>query len=89
MPIHKKKTTENVWKTTALSRNYQSVAKSLMKCCLFIKNGLILQIQSGFKFGDSYVNQFLSISHEIYKQLGDEFDARRVFLDTSMAFYKV
>ena len=29
----------------------------------FIKNGLILQNQSGFRHGDSCVNQLLSISH--------------------------
>ena len=44
---------------------------------------------SGFKPEDSCVNQFLSISHEIYKLFGDGFDVRHVFLDTSMAFYKV
>ena len=61
-----------------------------MKCsCFFVKSGLISQNQSDFKPGDSYVNQFLSISHEIYKLFCDGFDVRRVLLDTSMAFYKV
>ena len=32
----------------------------------FIKNDLISQHQSGFKPGDSYINQLLSITHEIY-----------------------
>ena len=32
----------------------------------FIKNDLISQNQSGFKPGDSCVNQLLSITHEIY-----------------------
>ena len=37
----------------------------------FIENGLISQHQSGFKPGDSCINQLLSIIHEIY-QLFDE-----------------
>ena len=53
-----------------------------------IKNDLILQNQSGFKQSDSYVDQFLSILHEIYKSFSDGFDVRRVFLDTSKAFDK-
>ena len=44
------------------------------------------QNQSGFKPRDSCVDQFWSISHEIYKLFGDGFDVRRVFLDTSEAF---
>ena len=55
----------------------------------FIKNGLILQNQSGFRPGDSCVNQLLPISHEIYKSLDDGFDVRSVFLDISKAFDKV
>ena len=39
----------------------------------FIKDGLILQNQSGFKPGDSCINQLLSITHEIYNLLNDVF----------------
>ena len=38
---------------------------------------------------DSYFNQFLSITLEIYKSCGGRFDARSVFLDISKAFDKV
>ena len=55
----------------------------------FIKNGQISQNQSGFKPGDSCVNQLLSITHEIYKSFDDGFDVRSVFLDISKAFDKV
>ena len=41
------------------------------------------------KPGDSYFNQFLSITLEIYKSCGDRFDARSVFLVISKAFGKV
>ena len=54
-----------------------------------IKNGLILQNQSGFKPGDSCVNQLLSITHQIYKSFDDGFDISSVFLDISKAFEKV
>ena len=61
-----------------------------MKCSIFlIENGQISQIQSGFKPGDSYVNQILSITDEIYKSFDDGFDVRSVFLDISKAFDKV
>ena len=33
----------------------------------FTENNLIYPNQSGFKPGDSWVNQLLSITHEIYK----------------------
>ena len=56
---------------------------------LFIKNGLILQNQSGFKTGDSCVNQLLSLTHEIYKSFDDGLDVRSVFLDISKALDKV
>ena len=42
--------------------------------------------QSGFKGGDSCINQFLSITHEIYKSV---YEVCRVFLDISKAFDRV
>ena len=55
----------------------------------FIENGLISQKQSGFKPGDSCINQLLSITHEIYKSFDDGWEVRGVFLDISKAFDKV
>ena len=54
-----------------------------------IENNLITENQSGFKPGDSYINQLLSITHDIYKYLDDGFKVKRVFLDISKAFDKV
>ena len=48
-----------------------------------------MQNQSGFKPGDSYVNQLLPVTHEIYKLLDDGFDVRSAFLDISRVFDKV
>ena len=45
--------------------------------------------QSGFKGGDSYINQLLSITHEIYKSFDESFEVREVFLDISKAFDRV
>ena len=55
----------------------------------FIENELTSQNQSGFKPGDSCINQLLSITHEIYKSFDDGWELRSVFLDISKAFDKV
>ena len=55
----------------------------------FLDNKLILTNQSGFKPGDSCINQLLSITHEIYKSFDDGLEVRSVFLDISKAFDKV
>ena len=54
----------------------------------FIRNDLISQNQSGFKQGDSYINQLLPITHEIYISFDACLDVRAVFLDISKAFDK-
>ena len=51
-------------------------------------NKLISDNQSGFKPGDSCVNQLLSITHEIYHSLDNYLEVRGVFLDISKAFDK-
>ena len=53
------------------------------------QNGLISLVQSGFKPGDSCINQLLSITHEIYHSMEDGYEIRGVFLDISKAFDKV
>ena len=55
----------------------------------FIENGLISQKQSGFRPGDSCINQLLSITHEIYKSFNDGWEVKGVFFDISKAFDKV
>ena len=56
---------------------------------LFIEDELISPNQSGFKLGDSCINQLLAISHEIYNSFDDRFEVRGVFLDISKMFDKV
>ena len=55
----------------------------------FTSNNLISANQSGFKPGDSCINQLFSITHEIYKSFDDGLQVRGAFLDTSKAFDKV
>ena len=56
---------------------------------LFIEDELISPNQSGFKLGDSCINQLSAISHEIYNSFDDGFEVRGVFLDISKMFDKV
>ena len=63
-----------------------------MKCLVFfLANNLLGPNQSGFKPGDSCINQLLSITiyHEIYSSFDDGSEFGSVFLDISKAFNKV
>ena len=55
----------------------------------FIENKLIAANQSGFKPGDSCINQLIAITHEIYQSFDAGYEVRGVFLDISKAFDKV
>ena len=54
-----------------------------------IENNLISKNQSGFRPGNSCINQLFSIIHEIYQFFDDNLEVRAVFLDRSKAFDKV
>ena len=54
----------------------------------FITNHLISTNQSGFKPGDSCINQVLSITHGIYALLDEWYEVRGVFLGISRTFDK-
>ena len=84
VPIHKKGDKQTL-------KNYRPV--SLLPICgkilerlmfnemskFFIENELISSNQSGFKRGDSCVNQVLSITHEIYKSFEECHEVRGAF----------
>ena len=94
VPIHKKGDKQ-------MLQNYRPV--SLLPICgkilerlmfnemfeFFIENKLISSSQSGFKPGDSCINQLLSITHEIYSSFDEGLEVRIVFLDIAKAFDKV
>ena len=94
MPIHKKDDKKFL-------KNYRRV--SLFPICAkiferiiynrifeyLIENNLITDNHSGLKPGDSYINQLLSITHDIYKSRDNGFEVKGVFLEISKAFDKV
>ena len=55
----------------------------------FQENNLISPNQSGFKPGDSCINQLLAITHEIYKSFDNRYEVRGVLLHISKASDKV
>ena len=55
----------------------------------FIENNFISANQSGFKPGDSCVNQLLATTNEIFSSLDNNYEVRGVFLDISKTFDKV
>ena len=55
----------------------------------FLENDLICSNQSVFEQGGSCINQFLSITHDIYQSLDQGYEVHGVFLDISKAFDKV
>ena len=50
---------------------------------LFIAICIVILHQSGFKFGDSYINQHVFITHSIVNLLHECLEVRGVFLDIS------
>ena len=95
-PIHKKDDKQNI-------KNYRPI--SLLPLCskifekilfkhlynFLISNNLITKNQSGFRPGDSTVNQLLYFVHKIAMSFDryDSLETRAVFLDMSKAFDKV
>ena len=55
----------------------------------FLDNNLISPKQSGFRPGDSCINQLLSITHDIFTSFDNGLEVRGVFLDISKGFDKV
>lgn len=51
--------------------------------------GFLYKFQSGFRPGDSTINQLIFLVHKIYKALEEGKEVRVVFLDISKAFDKV
>ena len=54
-----------------------------------METGFLYKFQSGFRPGDSTINQLIFLVHKIYEALEDGKEVRVVFLDISKAFDKV
>ena len=94
VPVYKKDDKQNVknYRPVSLLPIFGKIFERLIYTELysfFIENDLISQNQSGFKQGDSCINQLLSITHDIYKSLDEGYEVRGLFLDISKAFDKV
>ena len=92
VPVHKKKQSSRNYRTLSLLLIFGKIFERIIFNNIFenlTANKLILENQSGFKPGESCVNQLLSITHEIYNSLGKGFEVRCVFPDISKAFDKV
>ena len=90
-----KKVISKLLKTTVLFDFYRFAVKYLKDCFImkwlsfFLENELISPKQSGFRPGDSCINQLLSINHEILSAFDIGLEVRGLFLDVSKAFDKV
>ena len=71
-----------------MRENFERMLYSEMFSFL-IDNGLISQNQWGFKPGDSYIKQLLSITREMCKSVDDRLDVCDVLLDIFKAFDEV
>ena len=94
VPIFKKGGKQNI-------KNYRPV--SLLPICskifertiydnmlkYFLDNNLISPKQSGFRTGDSCINQLLSITHDIFTSFDNGLEVTGVFLNISKSFDKV
>ena len=67
----------------------RSLKDYCMTGCLNFSYNLISENQSGFRPGDSCIDQLLSIAHKMYQSFGDNLEVGAAFLDISKAFDKV
>ena len=93
-PVHKKESKQS--KTHYRPISLLPICSKIFEKIIFDQmykflnsNNLISQNQSGFRPGDSTINQLLSITTEIYQAFENYEETRAVFLDISKAFDKV
>ena len=96
MPVHKKneKNVKGNYLPISLLPIFGKILEKLIYDSLYshlVTNELLNQNQSGFRPGDSKVNQLLSITHTIFKAFdcNPPLDVRSVYLDISKAFDRV
>ena len=96
IPVHKKgsRQCKNNYRPISLLPVFGKLFEKLLFDSMyyhFCDNGLLTDHQSGFRPGDSTINQLLSISHKIYTGFDEtpSRETRAVFLDFSKAFDKV
>ena len=93
-PVHKKNSRQE--KTNYRPISLLPICSKIFEKILFDSiysylhsNHLLSKNQSGFRPGDSTINQLLAITHDIYVSFEHNCETRSVFLDISKAFDKV
>ena len=96
VPVHKKneKNVKSNYRPISLLPIFGKILEKLMYDSLyshFVSCDLLNPNQSGFRPGDSTVNQLISITHAIFKAFdcNPPLDVRSVYLDISKAFDRV
>ena len=93
-PVHKKNSRQDksnyrpISLLTICSKIYEKIIFDSLYSFL-IENHLLSPNQSGFRPGDSTINQLLAITTEIYNSFEKRQETRAAFLDISKAFDKV
>ena len=93
-PVHKKNSRQD--KTNYRPISLLCICSKIFEKIVFnnmykflLDNSLLSPHQSGFRPGDSTINQLLAITTEIYNSFEDRHETRAAFLDISKAFDKV
>jgi len=93
-PVHKKNSRQDktnyrpISLLTICSKIYEKIVFDSLYSFL-LENKLLSPNQSGFRPGDSTINQLLAITTEIYNSFENRQETRAAFLDISKAFDKV
>ena len=93
-PVHKKNSrqTKSNYRPISLLPICSKIFEKIIFDSMYIffsENDLLSKNQSGFRPGDSTINQLLSITTEIFNAFENFEETRAVFLDISKAFDKV
>ena len=93
-PVHKKNSRQlkSNYRPISLLPIFSKIFEKLVFDAMysyFVDNELISKYQSGFRPGDSTINQLLAITDEIYQSFESNDETRAAFLDISKAFDKV
>ena len=93
-PVHKKNSRQlkSNYRPISLLPIFSKIFEKLIFDTMygfFVENDLISKHQSGFRPGDSTINQLLAITDEIYQSFENNAETRAAFLDISKAFDKV
>ena len=93
-PVHKKNSRQlkSNYRPISLLPIFSKIIEKIIFDSMYgflVENELISKHQSGFRPGDSTINQLLAITDEIFQSFENNAETRAAFLDISKAFDKV